>query len=691
MYVSSGGLYPTPWPSLTVACTIAWAIYYYISLMEPPVGKILWSTCYPYYLRKANEKDTTPTDPDKWAAELTQISEQKKFFTQFESAFYKLVLDKRYKALEDPKQEGPLYERYYDTYTTWDPTVPGRTRELLSRMVTRFDTLSHTTRSAAPFSGDHDYFGTTSTHGTKIWYIKNVSRRTESAEKTLAVCNNGTTIVTADLTPIAPVRATKRAADGGTTSGPTPTKVPALAAPIAGPSPGSSSGSASYPSFGMNDGAGDDDAVDGDLYQSLSVPQAAEPKPFVPFYTATEGAGVFFFAKDIPSPPGKYHVVTNDEEKLFISWLHRRVIGLTAEFPADAAGSSDFLADDEVLVWMKSAFGTSTTLSVKGKAASIQCFDLSIALTTTSTATLEFSTEAIPLQFDLAEGAATVIPFILGWGVFKQFPIMIFGLKSGYETTVGELWKLAGFTTSPPINVKLQIASSLSDDAKTHFKRNAVFFSPLEDYKTLLRLQFEVTELDDIKNLFKELFSEKFVFKEADFTLRKTFVHRWSSEGTASVYAQGEILMRAAASIGSLDFSFTFLLSDTVHQAILDFTAGADLWTAVEWMGELFGADLGFKSWLPEDLLKDIKLSRIVLSFQPGEKIKLISGCVTFEVDLAFGAENDGERVVILLSYSWPPSRLSGSLWPGRISCVQHPVETIAMEQHYAVHAMRGR
>ncbi|KAA8897745.1 hypothetical protein FN846DRAFT_783189 [Sphaerosporella brunnea] len=359
---------------------------------------------------------------------------------------------------------------------------------------------------------------------------------------------------------------------------------------------------------------------------------------------------------------------------MFIRHLHRQVIELVKQFSQDSVESVAFQPGDEMYTWLQTSM-SATALSARGKGTEVYHFDLAASLVAGATIPLAFSTESIPLQFGITPADLTAIPISEYWGTLKKYPIMVFGLSplasggSNPKVTMQALFAYAGLG-NPLFNVNLELIHPVSGSDNTLNRRNAIWFQPGGDYKTTLRLSFEVVEVADLNSFLQSIFGDKFELKTADVTLKRDARYKIVQQGeyTAQLESSITVVATAAVSVGTtLDFSLTMVLSDGGEfQAILDFDEGADILAVVDWLGSLVGLDTDFTNWLDADMMGSPKLSRVMLVFATvNGNSTFVNGTVTFQVDFKWGTETPEEKAVFLFTYSWPRGRLSASLWPG--------------------------
>jgi hypothetical protein len=583
-------------------------------------------------------------------------------------------LDKVYlDALEEAYQRGDppgpyaLQARLQEMIA--EPGITNQKQWLLDMIAQKWATLSNTEVVSAAFGGQNDDLGNPVTENSMVWYLHIACRSDPDTDGVVTEVRNNKMggpkkklLGTSDKAPPKPSKSNEVVSTYGTrnkskrdTSSEPPAKKPK-------PFPGDDGKKRTEP----------------ELAAPTVVLPAPDPGPPVYLNAETGETGFYLYAKKIADETAPHTVVAATEQQLFIRHLHRQVIELVKQFDKNTEESVAFQPGDEMYTWFETSVNA-TALSARGKDTEVFHFDLKTSLLAGSTIALEFSTDAIPLQFGITPAnLITDIPISENWGTVKKYPIMIFALaplSSGSQNpkiTTKNLYSSAGFDSTPLFDVDLELIHPVSGSDKTLNRRNAVWFQPCSDYKTTLRLNFAVVELANLNTFLQSgsIFGDNFQLKTADVVLKRNATYK-ITQGKYNAQIESTIAVVATAAVSGskpLEFSLIMVVSDGgAFQTILDFDEGADIGAVLDWLAALMGIDSSFTDWLNGEWMAAPKLSRVMLEFlNVNNKTTFINGTVTFQVDFKWGTETPEEKAVFFFSYSWPPGRLSGSLWPGK-------------------------
>jgi len=609
----------------------AWEIVYWISLETIYAArKPVLATAYPYWLTRV---DTAPTFEVEEKAEFNKLSSLTK--KKYVDGLAKLYAAKKAAGALDIV---PIKEELDRV----DNDDVDRANSLLCILADAWDNISRTDASRTHITGLKDAFGRGVTYADQVWYvlIQCTSLGTTAGERTYAGVAPPTSPVsktTPRKPPVTVSRATtkRRAVGKGkrAAGAPTPAKKRKKKA------------------F--------------DLTLATTVPREEQSSESVELSSrvtsSTMASGYLIYAKKIDSEPVEHYIVTAEEQRTFIEWLNREVLGLEMSFKA--AGDNvpvKFQATDELYNWFENCL-SAKTLSARGSGEVANHFDMEV--TFSDSYLLKFSTEAVPLQFNIQVPLSNS-PLSDRWGLLKRFPIMIFGLsyrEPDFETQISDVYTFAGFSSKPLFDAEVKLVYPASENTDTLFQRNAIWFMPSEGYSTVMRLNFHVTKMDLLNEFLQPFLGQSFSVNDANIAVRKSCSYNMLEQGEWNATISSEIVLGCTAKISDTAAKITSVLSDNEEDMdlIIDFENAA-LAKMLNWLGELLGTTVDFK--LPADITGNPLLRRIELTFK---KTKCTRAAVMFQLTFNFGAKS-GKLVVFFLTYAWPQKQLMGSLYPGK-------------------------
>ncbi|KAF8626078.1 hypothetical protein AX15_005094 [Amanita polypyramis BW_CC] len=266
---------------------------------------------------------------------------------------------------------------------------------------------------------------------------------------------------------------------------------------------------------------------------------------------------------------------------------------------------------------------------------------------------LKFSTNAVPLQFELKDG----LPFAPA-----KSQIKVFGLEPGddFDTSIAELYKFAGFPGKPLLDATVTLIHPDDKKPDTLHRRNAVWYMPGDAYATVMRLNFRLSEMDKIKKFFQNFLGDKFTLTGGNIAVRKRTrydakKHIWDNTS--------EIIMDFTGSISGVEATITSVLSLNGRELMLivDFN-GANIDTIVKWLEDTF--KIPRAPSIPDVINpENLSLSRISLLLNPNMKA-CFAASVMFQLTTSFGAAA-GQKSSFFFTFSWPNTEFVASLFPG--------------------------
>ncbi|KAI1092447.1 hypothetical protein F5B19DRAFT_209814 [Rostrohypoxylon terebratum] len=293
--------------------------------------------------------------------------------------------------------------------------------------------------------------------------------------------------------------------------------------------------------------------------------------------------------------------------------------------------------------------------------------------------TFSSSTEALLFSFGPAiglNGPRVPIP-----GVQEDGEMLYLGLDPGHSntatSTIKGLFDFAGIRSSPPSILADWTVSLEKED--TPPKRNALWFSPVNYYQSIVRLQFGLDATNKTK--FQEIIANSlpsFKFEGVDVICKKVLTST-TSGGKPVAVENGEVLIQAQCSISPKGEELKMVAGINFYSRRYDLTLMLDsddaLGVILEWLAELSGVKLDFIQPLLDNgglFGKNIFLRRMKIgleSTEGGKKTKLANFSIDIEAKTTLGqAKDKADPVVFLLNYSWNKrgpewGSIKGSLW----------------------------
>ncbi|KNB01346.1 hypothetical protein FOXG_04614 [Fusarium oxysporum f. sp. lycopersici 4287] len=372
----------------------------------------------------------------------------------------------------------------------------------------------------------------------------------------------------------------------------------------------------------------------------------------------------------------------------FVAGLNSNQVITLSNAPNPTANFND---SDETIKWFQNLDAdASGSITVDGSATkSIESFQFSLS----QPWPLEFSSASDVLLFTFGStgllGGDDTGSRIEAPGIDSTGNMLICGLDfanmediTGF--TVKDVFKNAnqeGMTDYIPL-VILGLEVTLNKppaDAKP--KRNALWFVPSADKRLETRLQFQLSEFDDLQKLFS-IALNGLVIESADVVYKSKMLLAVTENGEQPLF-DGQVTFSIECSLNSaggtvsmlagveftattIDFTFMFLSPDPLA-GILSWLAGlADDEEVETIVNEILGKEEGGQKVLPAANLRRLRIG--LDTRKDPQNPRLGSFSFDIEVSANFGRGESTDTPVFLVTYNWNRSSgtygtLSGQLW----------------------------
>lgn len=398
--------------------------------------------------------------------------------------------------------------------------------------------------------------------------------------------------------------------------------------------------------------------------------------------------GYTFFSMELSegTSPTTYSLTAGDLND-FVTALHWGIVTLETTPPTTSDGAPiGLFATDEWDSWFVEAIGA-TSFSVNASQTQIisfnTAFSISALLPGNSTqATLIFDTSVANLSFDLPSPQA-----LPPTGLLSGYDTMIFGLSPATQPvslTLRDLFAFSGHDMPAKSLIGSLDSITLSlDPTNSRGDRNAIWFIPGDNYKTVVRLEPHLPNdaLNSLNSYLKTVLPG-FSVNSATIVAKKCLTYSTGKTGV-KVVTEPRIFLSVGSQITItppppkpqkiLLFTTTITFSPDTLDFVLQYDSGGTIEDTVDWVSNLLGLEgLPFLDWVDKAAAyveKDLQLRRISLTVGVTSKgLKVLSCVFDAQVTLAIGGDKDkNTKVATKLSYSWPTGkfgRLIGALWP---------------------------
>lgn len=354
----------------------------------------------------------------------------------------------------------------------------------------------------------------------------------------------------------------------------------------------------------------------------------------------------------------------------FVAVLHSQKFGLTSK-PA-IKSSTPFLSTDEWSSWLVDAISATAFAAKTDDQGNVSGFTLEVDWPDSNAAdhnTVRFDTDYVVPAFNILPDAKPPV------GLLGDTDIIAFGLDSSQNLTLktdleGAL-KYAGLgdLISSPLVTTLGTKISLTLSAKPESStgaRNAVWFEPRKAYRTTIRLQWDINDIDKVKEYISFL-KGAFTLESIHLITRRTSTWAMTADGV-SVVTAGEAILSAEFSIAGKKFIGALTFSeDSVR---MELTTKENVFKEiVDWLATTTG-DIPFAEWLLSagaEVFRTIRLRRISLTVKmvDGQR-KITNFSVATEIEMGLGGTEDNPARVLMTYASVEGVKMGnfrGQLW----------------------------
>ncbi|KAI0901553.1 hypothetical protein F4806DRAFT_490030 [Annulohypoxylon nitens] len=377
-----------------------------------------------------------------------------------------------------------------------------------------------------------------------------------------------------------------------------------------------------------------------------------------------DGKFKIYSSKLTPDPNEEYKkLVEGTGIDNFVSTLINQVMILKT-LPTDSNLIVPFDVSDNLATWMKFQDPAAEFSLSFDNASDKNIQSFGFHLTKPWGLTFSSSTEALLFSFGPnvgLEGPRVPIP-----GVNEDGTMLYFGLDPRYSniatSTIKGLFDFAGIRSSPP-SVLANWTVSLEKEGSSP-KRNALWFSPVNYYQSIVRLQFSLDATNTTQ--FQEFIAgslPSFKFEGVDVICKKVLTSA-TSGGKLVAVESGEVSIEAHCSITPKGKELKMSAGISFYSRRYDLTLMLDsddaLSVILEWLAELAGVDTSFIQPLLDNgglfgkslFLRQIKVS--LEATEGGKETKIASFSLDIEAKTTLGqAKDQPNPVVFLLNYSW--------------------------------------
>ncbi|RKK25000.1 hypothetical protein BFJ66_g15705 [Fusarium oxysporum f. sp. cepae] len=404
----------------------------------------------------------------------------------------------------------------------------------------------------------------------------------------------------------------------------------------------------------------------------------------------SDAATYSIYASSAGQSPGENIQVLASGSNLdkFVAGLNSSQVITLSSAPNPTANFND---SDETIKWFQNLDAdASGSITVDGSATkSIESFQFSLS----QPWPLEFSSASDVLLFTFGStgllggdetGSRIEAPGIDSTGNMLICGLDFANMKDITGFTVKDVFKNAnqeGMTDYIPL-VILGLEVTLNKpppDAEP--KRNALWFVPSADKRLETRLQFQLSEFDDLQKLFS-IALDGLVIESADVVYKSKMLLAVTENGEQPLF-DGQVTFSIECSLNSaggtvsmlacveftattIDFTFMFLSPDPLA-GILSWLAGLADDEEVEMIvNEILGKEEGGQKVLPAANLRRLRIG--LDTRKDPQNPRLGSFSFDIEVSANFGRGESTDTPVFLVTYNWNRSSgtygtLSGQLW----------------------------
>ncbi|OTA02213.1 hypothetical protein A9Z42_0025490 [Trichoderma parareesei] len=383
----------------------------------------------------------------------------------------------------------------------------------------------------------------------------------------------------------------------------------------------------------------------------------------------------------------------NDYERLdpgllneFVSDLHCGVICLEKRPEDDPPpnGTTPLSKVDEWAAWFADVLNAKDLAVIDAKGHKIGGFTMQVSLApigagpgSPSTTWLKFSTERsiLEIAFGLASAA-----FISPEGLLKQNSGLVFGLHPSTPSEPVNIVNMLNFAGLGSLQKNPLIAMmgamalkppSTNDELKN--KRNAVWFVPGNDYRTCIRLEWQMddTSREELNSIFEPL--QLTLGETTVVTRRSTW---WTTSGTESkLISRGDLVIHTNIDLEGIKLEGLFEFNETASTFTMTLNTKntSALVKLLAWVSKLLDIDVGqfdFTSLENQSVgsfsLGEFHFRRITVGLTKDEwkgKAKMSTFRIDMEVELDISSQGP---TLFLVTYSYKKedgSSISAKIW----------------------------
>ncbi|KAK4142996.1 uncharacterized protein C8A04DRAFT_12761 [Dichotomopilus funicola] len=312
----------------------------------------------------------------------------------------------------------------------------------------------------------------------------------------------------------------------------------------------------------------------------------------------------------------------------------------------------------------------------------IQSFSFRLALINKDNKEVVFTSTPDTLAFTFGADPVSGLSRVPAPGMFDDGAPLYFGLDPAATTTdptatVAELFAFAGLgklLDGFPIQ-GLDLVTATLKRNKAGERRNALWFSPAEQLKGTMRVEFELDEAKVLEDVLTAALPG-LEFAEGGFTVaaKKLMVLGETSEGKGPIVA-GEVEFGVKCTVGGAGMLLSLVVTeDWGLEVSLKMESGDGLGGIVKWLVGLLPGDAGmdgvegildnlFKGWM------HLQRVKVTVDVDDDGKPSLAGVRVEIEVSGDFGqGSNLSKRPAFLLGYNWSAElggmgSINGDFW----------------------------
>jgi hypothetical protein len=416
-----------------------------------------------------------------------------------------------------------------------------------------------------------------------------------------------------------------------------------------------------------DEGQGDSDTDEDAIVSTTRTTSVARPEA----PTVQDSDGYYFYCTDVDQPGVNAYELPPSLLNDFVTVLSTGTIALDAAPSSPPGGPqvpANFRTDDEWNGWFTSALAAKT-MQAYGTNTSLTGFSFTISINTND---FEFMTDTVNLAFGLQPGVNGISPP----GIVDTDNMVIFGLNPTSPKITGlSIKDVFAFTKQdvPAVLGALDSISLTMDPGVSGGKRNAVWFMPELNFKTMVRLTLDVEDVTTINDFFG--FLTGFKITSAHVIAVQSVSRVLNAQGSYATN-EGSVTIVADALIVPLSTNdINFTMAAKIQPESLELTWKIDagskggLTDIISWLASLLSISLDFDQWLDSNSMKSPTLRQLKLTVKNGANGNPIveAFSCTFEVSFTFGKSSSDENIAVQFVFTWSEdlgNSLSGSLWP---------------------------